>query len=91
MGLFLADGFSLMFADDVVILCQSAAGLNRAILKTVAYFQNINLTVNFESSQIMILIQKVYVLNHSVRYTLPDFLKGFSSGSFYIMLIFTFK
>ena len=45
---------ALMFADDVVILSQSAAGLRRAIQKTVNFFENINLSVNFDKSQIMI-------------------------------------
>ena len=45
---------SLMFADDVVILSQSAAGLKRAIGKTITYFENLNLKVNFDKSQIMI-------------------------------------
>ena len=45
---------ALMFADDVMVLSQSASGLKRAINITVDYFDNINLSVNFEKSQVMI-------------------------------------
>ena len=43
-----------MFADDVMVLSQSASGLKRAINITVDYFDNINLSVNFEKSQVII-------------------------------------
>ena len=45
---------ALMYADDVVIFSQSAGGLKRAIAITVNYFNNINLSVNFEKSQVMV-------------------------------------
>ena len=45
---------ALMFADDVMILSQSAEGLKRAIKITVDYFCDLNLSVNFEKSQVMI-------------------------------------
>ena len=45
---------SLMFADDVMLLSQSASGLRRAINITVDYFTNINLSVNFDKTQVMI-------------------------------------
>ena len=45
---------ALMFADDVMILSQSASGLKRAIGITVDYFKSMNLSVNFDKSQVMI-------------------------------------
>ena len=45
---------ALMFADDVVVFSQSAAGLRRAITTTVEYFTNINLSVNYDKSQVMV-------------------------------------
>ena len=45
---------ALMFADDVMILSQSASGLKRAIGITIDYFKSINLSVNFDKSQVMI-------------------------------------
>ena len=45
---------ALMFADDVMIVSQSADGLKRAINITVNYFHDINLKVNFDKSQVMI-------------------------------------
>ena len=45
---------ALMFADDVMVLSQSAKGLKRAINITVEFFNNINLNVNFTKSQVMI-------------------------------------
>ena len=41
---------ALMFADDVMVLSQSARGLQRAITITVNYFTSISLTVNFTKS-----------------------------------------
>ena len=55
---------SLMFADDVVILSQSAAGLKRAIKKTVNYFEKLNLTVNFDKSQIMLFNSRGLLLDN---------------------------
>ena len=45
---------ALMFADDVMVLSQSANGLKRAISVTVKYFNDINLAINFTKSQVMI-------------------------------------
>ena len=45
---------ALMFADDVMVVSKSAKGLKRAINITVEYFKSINLSVNFEKSQVMI-------------------------------------
>ena len=45
---------ALMFADDVVIFSQSASGLKRAIIITSKYFGDMNLSVNYEKSQVMI-------------------------------------
>ena len=43
-----------MFADDVIILSQSAEGLKKSITITVDYFHDLNLSVNFDKSQVMI-------------------------------------
>ena len=45
---------ALMFADDVIVLSQSARGLQRAITITVNYFTSISLTVKFTKSQVMV-------------------------------------
>ena len=45
---------ALMFADDVMVLSQTASGLRRAINITVEYFTSINLSVNFTKTQVMI-------------------------------------
>ena len=45
---------TLMFADNVMLFSQSASGLRRAINITVDYFSNINLSVNFDKTQVMI-------------------------------------
>ena len=38
---------ALMFADDVMILSQSAEGLKKSIKITVEYFNDLNLSVNY--------------------------------------------
>ena len=43
-----------MFADDIMVLSQSASGLKRAINITTDFFTNINLSVNFDKTQVMI-------------------------------------
>ena len=45
---------ALMFADDVVIFSQSAQGLSRAINITAKFFNNINLSINYDKTQVMI-------------------------------------
>ena len=45
---------ALMFADDVMILSQSAEGLKKSIKITVDYFNDLNLSVNFDKSQVMV-------------------------------------
>ena len=45
---------ALMFADDVVIFSQYARGLSRAISITGKYFKSINLSINYDKSQVMI-------------------------------------
>ena len=55
---------ALMFADDVVILSQSADGLRRSIDITVNYFNSIYLDVNFDKSQIMIFNSRGLLLNN---------------------------
>ena len=55
---------ALMFADDVVILSQSADGLRRSIDITVNYFNSIYLDVNFDKSQIMIFNPRGSLLNN---------------------------
>ena len=52
-----------MFADDVVVFSQSASGLKRAISITTRYFGNINLTVNYDKSQVMIFNKRGVLLN----------------------------
>ena len=45
---------ALMFADDVMVLSESANVLKRAINITVEFFSSINLSVNLSKSQVMI-------------------------------------
>ena len=54
---------ALMFADDVMVFSQSASGLKRAISITVDFFQNINLTVNMDKTQVMIFNSRGLLLN----------------------------
>ena len=46
---------ALMFADDVMILSQSSEGLKKSIKITVDYFHDLNLSANFDKSQVMII------------------------------------
>ena len=54
---------ALMFADDVMLFSQSASGLRRAINITVDYFHNINLSVNFDKTQVMIFNKRGVLLD----------------------------
>ena len=45
---------ALMFADDVMLFSQSSNGLKRAINITVDFFTNINLSVNYDKTQVMV-------------------------------------
>ena len=44
----------LMFADDVMVLSQTSSGLKRAISITTKFFNNVNLSVNFDKTQVMV-------------------------------------
>ena len=59
---------ALMFADDVIVLSQTANGLKRAIDITVRFFENINLSVNFSKSQIMIFNSRGLLLDKNPDY-----------------------
>ena len=56
---------ALMFADDVMILSQSAEGLKKAIQITVDYFGDLNLSVNFDKTQVMIFNVRGVLLDKS--------------------------
>ena len=59
---------ALMFADDVMVLSQSANGLKRAINITVEFFTSINLSVNFSKSQVMIFNPRGLLLDKDPEY-----------------------
>ena len=59
---------SLMFADDVMVLSESANELKRAINITVEFFSSINLSVNLSKSQVMIFNSRGLLLDKDPEY-----------------------
>ena len=63
---------ALMFADDVMIFSQSATGLKRVINITVGFFNNINLSVNFSKTQVMIFNSRGVLLDKDPQHKFFD-------------------